>query len=166
MSSVQTALSKLRILILEDNLAMRSILRSILNGLGCHDIAACGSMIEALEEATRLMPDIILCDYRLEDYDGVEFIHQLRASPNDGLAMTPVIMVTSYTNRDAIIGYINAGADEVLAKPVSAEALYARIAAVVNRRRPFVRTGAYFGPDRRRKDMPYAAEERRTAECA
>ena len=161
MSQIESAFSQLRVLILEDSAAMRSILRSILSALGCHQISLHGDALDALDAAEHFVPDIVLCDYHLEDLDGLEFVHQLRASESAGLAMTPVIMVTSYTDREKIRSYINAGADEVLAKPVSAEGLYARVAAVVNRRRPFVRTSVYFGPDRRRTDLPFDADDRR-----
>jgi hypothetical protein len=44
----------------------------------------------------------------------------------------------------------DAGVTELLAKPVTAGHLFARIAEIVERPRAFVRTDTYFGPDRRR----------------
>ena len=58
----------------------------------------------------------------------------------------------------------DAGVDEFIAKPVTAKALLARINSIVNHRRPFIRTGRYFGPDRRRKNMPFDGPEKRSDE--
>ncbi len=56
----------------------------------------------------------------------------------------------------------NAGVDDFLAKPISAKSLLSRIMAVLGEPRKFIRSGDYFGPDRRRKDSPsYRGAERR-----
>jgi len=46
----------------------------------------------------------------------------------------------------------DAGVNEFIAKPVTSRNLFLRIAAVVERPRPFVRASTYFGPDRRRQN--------------
>ena len=58
------------------------------------------------------------------------------------------------------------GITEFLSKPVSAKALHARLVALVERPRPFVRVGRdYFGPDRRRAaNESYSGAERRAPE--
>jgi len=59
----------------------------------------------------------------------------------------------------------DAGVHEFLAKPLSAKGLYSRIRSIIERPRPFVRAGQYFGPDRRRRDNPsYMGGERRKAD--
>jgi len=46
-------------------------------------------------------------------------------------------------------------------KPISAEKMAARILAMIDNPRPFVKTATFFGPDRRRKIVPWRQEERR-----
>lgn len=54
------------------------------------------------------------------------------------------------------------GFAEFLAKPISAKGLYSRIRSIIERPRPYIRAGQFFGPDRRRKDSPqYRGPERR-----
>ena len=50
---------------------------------------------------------------------------------------------------------------EVVAKPISADAMWKKIAAVVNNRRSFIATTRFFGPDRRRRDISEHALDRR-----
>jgi hypothetical protein len=57
----------------------------------------------------------------------------------------------------------DAGVTEFLRKPVTVESVIARVAEVIERPRPFVRCGAYFGPDRRRKSELWEGEERRAS---
>jgi DNA-binding response OmpR family regulator len=57
----------------------------------------------------------------------------------------------------------DAGINEFLAKPVSVKAMLARLTAVIEYPRPFVRTANYFGPCRRRRNSEdYAGPERRS----
>ncbi|MEM7680184.1 MAG: response regulator, partial [Pseudomonadota bacterium] len=53
------------------------------------------------------------------------------------------------------------GANETLVKPISGNGLASRICSMIDNPRPFVSTDDYFGPDRRRKDLPYKCEDRR-----
>ena len=55
----------------------------------------------------------------------------------------------------------DSGVTEIIAKPVSLRSLYSRIVAVIERPRPFIRTPDYFGPDRRRRQIPIDFEDRR-----
>lgn len=55
----------------------------------------------------------------------------------------------------------DAGVHECLAKPISAKSLYARVKVIIDRPRPFVRTKADFGSDRRRRTIAWRSAERR-----
>jgi hypothetical protein len=54
------------------------------------------------------------------------------------------------------------GVTEFLVKPISARNLYLRILETIDNARPFIRSQAYFGPDRRRRAEAYEGKERRT----
>ena len=71
--------------------------------------------------------------------------------------------------RGAVIREIfsrNAGVNEFLAKPISAQALYSRLTSIIELPRPFIRTKTYFGPCRRRRNLgaPRGMKERRADE--
>jgi DNA-binding response OmpR family regulator len=71
-------------------------------------------------------------------------------------------MVTSETRREKVILARNAGITEYVAKPFNAKSLILRIREVIERPRPFVDVGVYFGPDRRRRtEVMSEGEERR-----
>ena len=60
----------------------------------------------------------------------------------------------------------DAGVTEFMAKPVSVKALCARINAIIDAPRPFIRANGYFGPDRRRRVLPFNGPERRNDDPA
>jgi DNA-binding response OmpR family regulator len=73
-----------------------------------------------------------------------------------------IIMLTGHSEKQRVMAARDAGVTEFLAKPISAKGLYERIVNVVANPRPFIKTKAYFGPDRRRNvNANYAGPERR-----
>ena len=73
----------------------------------------------------------------------------------------PVVACTADTRRTVIKELIDAGADEVLAKPVSIHAAWTKFHQVVMRRREFVKANQFFGPDRRRRAVEVDPENDR-----
>ena len=73
-------------------------------------------------------------------------------------------MLTGYTDRLRVFHARDAGVTEFMAKPISPKSLYARISAVIDRPRPFVRAEDYFGPDRRRRVIEFQGADRRSNE--
>ena len=53
---------------------------------------------------------------------------------------------------------------EILAKPVTVHSLTHRLVSVIDRPRRFIDAACYFGPDRRRQDLPFAGDDRRKTE--
>jgi two-component system chemotaxis response regulator CheY len=86
--------------------------------------------------------------------DGLHFCRMIRLDPDSPDKYLPIIMVTAYSERGRVFDAINAGVDEFLVKPVRAMDVANRVNAVIERRRPFVKAGGYFGPDRRRRSDP------------
>ena len=86
-------------------------------------------------------------------------------SPNP---YVPIIMLTGHTELHRVCEARDAGVNEFLAKPISAKALYSRVASIIEFPRPFIRTKSYFGPCRRRRNLgaPRGMKERREDEIA
>jgi len=154
--------SRLRFLVIDDNAHMRRILRTLLHGFGARDVHEAEDGAAGLEAFGQYTPDIILVDWVMPIFDGLELTQMIRQPDTNTNPFVPIIMLTGNSDKKSIIGARDAGVTEFLAKPISAKALYQRILNVVINPRPFVRTANYFGPDRRRTVNPnYSGPERR-----
>lgn len=141
-------------LILDDNAHMRGLVRVILAGFGMRQIGEAADCNSALETVAGGEVDIAFVDLKLGGLDGLEFCRRIRLDPESPNRYLPIIMITAYSERSRVIDAINAGVDEFLVKPIRAVDVANRVNAVIERRRPFVQTPGYFGPDRRRRDDP------------
>ena len=115
-----------------------------------------------LEAFNRYTPDIVLTDWAMPIFDGLELTQMIRQPGANANPYVPIIMLTGHSEKRRVMAARDAGITEFMAKPVSAKALYEHILNVVANPRPFIRTKSYFGPDRRRNVNPnYAGPERR-----
>ena len=141
----------IRALIVEDNGHMRSLLRALLNSAGIKDVAEAAHGGAALTVLRERKSDLVLSDLAMKPMDGLEFTRQVRNAEQSPNPFVPIIMITGHTERYRVEAARDAGVTEFLAKPITAANLFARIAEIIERARPFVRCDSYFGPDRRRK---------------
>lgn len=148
------ALESVAALILDDNAHMRGLLRVILSSFGLRRIEEAADCNEALGVVAGGDIDIAFVDFKLSGLDGIDFCKRIRNDPDSPNRYLPLVMITAYSERGRVLEAINAGVDEFLVKPVRAVDVANRVNAVIERRRPFVSSGAYFGPDRRRRDDP------------
>ena len=84
---------------------------------------------EAIEIATRELPDIILLDVMMPGMDGFEVCRLLKAAP--ATEHIPVVMVTALDQSKDRVQGLEAGADDFLTKPVNDLALFARVKSLV-----------------------------------
>ena len=147
-------LQALRVLLVDDNPHMRAIVFAMLQGLGVRDLVQAQDGAEAMEMMRREPVDIVLVDFLMRPVDGVHFTRELRNSPASPDIYAPVIMMTGHSERSRVEEARDAGVTEFVVKPLTLRALIGRLEAVIQRPRPFVRTDAYFGPDRRRRSDP------------
>ncbi len=148
------ALESVSALILDDNAHMRGLLRVILASFGVRRIEEAADCAEAVGIVAGDDIDIAFVDFKLGGLDGLEFCRHIRLDPDSPNKYLPIVMITAYSERRRVIDAINAGVDEFLVKPVRATDVANRVNAVIERRRPFVQSTGYFGPDRRRRDDP------------
>ncbi|MCR9070561.1 MAG: response regulator [Alphaproteobacteria bacterium] len=157
------ALDAVSVLVLEDNRFMRSILVNVIKGLGVTHVLEARDGNEALEELRNHPADIIVMDWELDGMPGSKFLQTVRSGKRGLNPLTPVIVVSANTIARNILQARDTGMTEFLAKPVSAASLYARIVSIIENPRRFVRTGSYFGPDRRRRfEAGYMGPKRRS----
>ena len=110
-----------RILVVDDERAIRRFLRASLTAHGYHIFEAARAQ-EGLDAAVAVRPDLIILDLGLPDSDGIDVTRQLRE-----WSRVPIV-VLSVRGEDADkIAALDAGADDYLTKPFSAGELLARI---------------------------------------
>lgn len=156
-------LDSLNVLIVDDNRHMRSLVQSILHALGVKNVMEAGDAAQAFKELQHFNADVIIADWHMEPLDGLDFVRLVRTAKDSPNPYVPIIMLSGYTEYRRVTEARDAGINEFLAKPISAKALYLRFASIIDNPRPFVRTKAYFGPDRRRQNLgpPRGTDERR-----
>ena len=154
--------NRLRFLIVDDNAYMRRIVRALLHGFGTREVYEAEDGAAGLEAFTHYIPDIVLVDWAMPIFDGLELAQMIRQPGTNANPFTPIIMLSGHSEKKRVTEARDAGITEFLVKPISAKALYQRILNVVAHPRPFIKTRNYFGPDRRRNANPtYVGPERR-----
>ncbi|MDB5493856.1 MAG: response regulator receiver protein [Phenylobacterium sp.] len=152
-----------RILVVDDHQPMREILKSLLFGLGVRNVQEAREAAQAFEMLRYAAFDILLTDYDMAGGTGVDLAVKLRRAEGNLNRRLPIIMVTGRAEGPVILAARDAGVDEYLIKPLTTVALCQKLEAVLNRRRPFIETASYVGPDRRRRAVAFAGPERRNA---
>jgi len=116
-----------RILVVEDEPTIRETLRYNLVKEG-YVVSEAATGTEALSEARRVRPDLILLDLMLPELSGLEVCRILRQE-----MPTPILMLTAKgTEVDKVVG-LQIGADDYVTKPFSLSELMARIVALLRR---------------------------------
>ncbi len=154
---------RLKILVVDDNVHMRKLVTTILQAFGVLQIHEAGSGETAWEACREHNPDIIILDWVMEGMSGLDFMRMVRSNPTSPNPFVPVIMLTGHTSLEHVQQARDAGINEFIAKPVSVKTMMSRLASVIEHPRPYVRTTAYFGPCRRRRQDEHRGPERRTA---
>src|SRR5580700_11492311 len=159
---VRIDFNRLRFLVIDDNAHMRRILRTLLHGYGAREVYEAEDGASGLESFSHFMPDIVIADWVMPIFDGLELAQMIRQPGANANPYVPIIMLTGHSEKKRVMSARDAGVTEFLAKPISAKSLYERILNVVANPRPFIRSKTYFGPDRRRGVNPnYVGPERR-----
>jgi len=122
-------MKKLSVLIIDDSLFMRTILKNLIMQTGYCEIIGEGSTgYEAIEKAKTLQPDIITMDIVMPDLDGVLAVKEIKFSSNQ----SKIIMITSIGNSKVINDVKNLGVFDYLIKPLNQDDVNKIIAKVID----------------------------------
>ena len=161
-------LGTFRVLIVEDFQFIANILASSLSEMGVGKVltAADGTIgkerllnFNAVQSSQNI--DVAIIDWLMPECPGLELLQWIRNHKSDTIKFLPVIICSAYASRELVEQSRDAGANEVMVKPVSAAKLAQRILHVIDNPRPFVRLEGFFGPDRRRKIESIKGPDRR-----
>ena len=85
----------------------------------------------ALEMYSHYVPDIVITDWAMPIFDGLELAQMIRQPESKGNPYAPIIMLTGHSEKRRVTVARDAGVTEFVAKPISAKGLYQRILNVV-----------------------------------
>jgi two-component system, NarL family, response regulator DevR len=117
----------IRLLVVDDHEVVRQGLVAMLGRRpGIQVVAEAGTVAEAIAQARRYQPDLVVMDVRLPDGSGIEACREIRAE----MPATRVVMLTSYPDEEAVMSAIIAGASGYLLKQIRARDLVAALETV------------------------------------
>lgn len=153
---------KISVLVCDDSRQIRSLVKTCLNTFGVKRVAEAADADDAFGKLVELKPDLVITDWNMPPTSGLELVRRIRQSDDSPDPYVPIIMLTGHTELGRVRTARDNGVSSFLAKPMSADSLYKRIVSLVEDHRPFVRSGDFFGPDRRFNDTaPFGGDERR-----
>jgi two-component system chemotaxis response regulator CheY len=118
----------MQIMIVDDQRAMRNLVRTSLSQLGCLHISECADGREALENLKSRPVHLVISDLNMPEMDGIALLRALRSEPN--LKEIAFIMLTSRGEVELVKQAIALGVNNYLMKPFTMAALRSKIEAV------------------------------------
>ncbi len=134
----------------EEQLEIRRMLRSALRSIQLDaliDFEDFEPLREAVDEG---FPDLIIVDSDLAGGDVSTLVRDIRHNNLGKNPFVPVIVTTWRNTKERVRELIDIGAEGLLIKPISNNAIQSHVNFIVNERKPFVVTSSYIGPDRRK----------------
>lgn len=122
--------AKHKILIVDDEPDIRELIEYNLKKEG-YQVATAANGREAVSEARKILPDLIILDIMMPVMDGIEACRVLRSMPD--FKNTFMVFLTARSEEYSEIAGFNVGADDYIAKPIKPRALVSRINAILRR---------------------------------
>ncbi len=161
-----------RVLIVEDASFVANLLASCLLEMGVGSVVIAENVAAAKEKilennavSSEKNIDMILLDWLMPDGTGGDVLKWMRRHKNDIIRFIPVIVCSAYTSTKLVFESRDAGANEVVVKPISAGKISKRMLHLIDHPRPYIQSANFIGPDRRRKDLAFAGEDKRKEEA-
>ncbi len=123
-------MSATRVLVVDDDVDIRAVLRRILEQAG-FEVLEAGDGAMAFERTVVEQPDVVLLDMGLPGMDGLAVLRELRTDART--AHVPVLLVAAAAQPEGVVAGLDAGADDHLTRPFDGDEVVARIRAVVRR---------------------------------
>ena len=148
-AQIAQRLGTLKVLIIDDEPAMRRVTRSLLLAIGVSNVHEAVDGKTGLEAIRTLGPDLVILDWEMPSPNGPQFVRAVRSPDSFPLPSVPIIMLTGHGERSRVMEAVKAGVNDFLLKPVSTKALLARLVSVIVEPRRMVKIGEYYCPEPR-----------------
>jgi two-component system phosphate regulon response regulator PhoB len=124
-------MAKERILVVDDEEDLLELVRYNLTRDG-YRVTCVSTGEDAIEQARRETPDLIVLDLLLPNVDGLEVCRRLKGDSKT--KHVPILMLTAKTEEADVVAGLELGADDYMTKPFSPRVLLARVKAVLRRK--------------------------------
>ncbi|MFN8392085.1 MAG: response regulator [Bdellovibrionota bacterium] len=130
--------SEIKVLVIDDDLQIRKIIKSVLTALGVKEVTLATNGQEAYDmlkvppsstQGGRKKYDLVVCDWVMPIMTGIELLHKVRA--DTFLKETPFLMVTAENEHDNIVKAIGEGVTDYVVKPFTASTLEQKLKKAV-----------------------------------
>ena len=119
----------MKILLVDDSKTMRNIQKSVLTQMGHTQIEEACDGQDALSKVGAFQPELLLVDWNMPNMDGLSFVKAFRQQDKT----TPIIMVTTESERARVVEAIKAGVNNYVVKPFTPDILNQRITETMSK---------------------------------
>jgi two-component system, chemotaxis family, chemotaxis protein CheY len=144
-------LKGLAFLVADPNPYFSRIVIGLLRSFGATNATEVRNSFDAIQILNSQKVDILLCDDKLPPHGGLQVTYAIRRKANNENRTVPILIMAGNTRESLIKVARDAGANMVIAKPISPASLYDRLTWIAFNPRQFVDAPNYYGPDRRFK---------------
>jgi two-component system chemotaxis response regulator CheY len=123
--------SSLKVLVVDDQTSVRQMTRLALEQIGVKLIHEAENGTQAVEKATVQPLDLIISDFNMPEMDGLGLLRAIRGHPS--ARRVPFILVTGRGDRELVVKAAQAGANNYVVKPFTADILRNKIEQVVGK---------------------------------
>lgn len=123
--------SSLKVLVVDDQTSVRQMTRLTLEQIGVRLIHEAENGTQAVEKATVQPLDLIISDYNMPEMDGLGLLRAVRGHPS--ARRVPFILVTGRGDRELVVKAAQAGANNYVVKPFTADILRSKIEQVLGK---------------------------------
>lgn len=131
--------NKYKVLLVEDDSNIANLIATLLSSDGYQAILA-DSCSSAIMLFTSYIPDLVILDLGLPDYDGTEFIKYVRQK-----SITPIIVLSARSNEADKVYALDIGANDYITKPFGSAELMARVRSTLRNSRHGAENGRFPG---------------------
>lgn len=118
----------MKILVVDDMVTMRRIVKNILKQLGFSNVDEAENGQEALQKLRTDTFGFVVSDWNMPVMTGIDLLRAIRA--DEKLKPTPVLMVTAEAQQSNLVEAVQAGVNNYIVKPFTAETLQEKIAKI------------------------------------
>ncbi len=169
-----SGLDRVAILVVDESLKTRVLLESILTCLGVGTVLRApngGNALELIHEMRRRPErvgvsgiDLIISEWDMARVDGAALLRWIRHHRESPDRFLPFIGMSATPSEERVKAARDLGANQFIARPFTVNSLCDHIDSLVRNDRRYVKTGEYFGPDRRFHDLPVEVDHRADSE--
>jgi len=163
---IEAGFSQATVLLADDSAFMLELITAMLKAFGIKEIDKANDGEKALEMIQERPYNLVIADWLMRPMDGLAFLRHIRRETKGPAQRISVIMCTAHTDKKRVLMLRDAGANEILTKPVSPASVYGKVVSAMFHPRPFVVSEDYVGPDRRRRQIDIDFPDRRTKNLA